>query len=82
MDWFLYDKGLHHERVNDYFHILTVQKMMFFINNFFSKCKHICRKLWISSHLLKKPLIKNLIFSAVSAHVRGYTDQTKARVRV
>ena len=82
MDWFLYDKDLCHETVNDNFHIHTVQKMKFFINNFLSKCKQIRRKLWISSHLLKKPLIENFIFCAVSAHVRRYTDQTKARVLV
>ena len=41
------------------------QKIKFFIQDFFSKCDQICRKLWIWLHLLKKSLMKNLIFSAV-----------------
>ena len=39
--------------------------MKFSIKDFFSKCDQICRKLWISSHLLKKPLMDNFIFCAV-----------------
>ena len=36
------------------------------IKDFFSKCDQICRKLRIWSHLLKKSLMKNFIFCAVS----------------
>ena len=39
--------------------------MKFFIQDFFSKCDQICWKLWIWSHLLKKALMENFIFSAV-----------------
>ena len=35
------------------------------INGFFSKCEQIRRKLRIWSHLLKKSLMENFIFSAV-----------------
>ena len=41
------------------------QKMKFFIEDFFSKCDQIRRKLRIWSHLLKKCLMKNFIFCAV-----------------
>ena len=39
--------------------------MRFSIKEFFSKCDQICKKLWISSHLLKKILMDNFIFCAV-----------------
>ena len=45
--------------------INTAQKMKFFIKDFFSKCDQIRRKLRIWSHLLKKSLMKNIIFCAV-----------------
>ena len=38
-------------------HYYTAQKMKFFINDFFSECDQIRRKLRIWSHLLKKSLI-------------------------
>ena len=41
--------------------------MKFTIKDLFSKCDQIRRFLWIWSHLLKKPLMENLIFSAVDA---------------
>ena len=44
----------------------TTQKMKFSIKDFFSKCDQIRRKLRIWSHLLKRFLIENLIFCAVS----------------
>ena len=44
----------------------TAQKMKFFIKDFFSKCDQIRRKLRIWSHLLKKSLMENFIFCAVS----------------
>ena len=37
----------------------------FFINDFFSKCDQILRKLRIRSHLLNKSLMENFIFCAV-----------------
>ena len=43
----------------------TAQNMKFSIKDFFSKCDHIPRNLRIWSHLLKKYLMKNLIFCAV-----------------
>ena len=47
-------------------HKLTAQKMRFSIKDFFSKWDQICRKLQIWSHLLKKSLMENFIFCAVS----------------
>ena len=44
----------------------TAQKLKFSIKDFLSKCGQIRRKLRICSHLLKKSLMKNLIFWAVS----------------
>ena len=38
------------------------KKMKFFIEDFFSKCDQICRKLRIWPHLFKKSLIGNFIF--------------------
>ena len=42
------------------------KNMTFPIKDFFSKCDQIRRKLWIWSHLLKKFLMKNFIFCAVT----------------
>ena len=42
--------------------IYTAQKMKFSIKDFFSKCDQIRRNLRIWSHLLKKPLMENVIF--------------------
>ena len=47
--------------------ILTALKMEFSIKDFFSKCEQIHSYL-IWSHLLKKSLMENLIFGAVSLH--------------
>ena len=44
---------------------VIAQKMKFLIKDFFSKCDQIRRKLRIWSHLLKKSLMKNIIFCAV-----------------
>ena len=52
----------------DYYH--TAQKMKFSIKDFFSKCDQICRKLRIWSDLLRKSLMENFIFCAVSFY--GY----------
>ena len=43
--------------------------MKFSINDLFSKCDQICRKLRIWSHLLKKSLMDNFIFCAVNFKV-------------
>ena len=45
----------------------TAQKMKFFIKDFFSKFDQIRMKLRIWSHLLKKSLMENFIFCAVTA---------------
>ena len=44
----------------------TAQKMKFFIKDFFRKCDQIRRKPRIWSHLLRKPLMENFIFCAVT----------------
>ena len=44
----------------------TAQKMKISIEDFFSKCDQIRSKLRIWSHLLRKSLMKNFIFCAVS----------------
>ena len=44
----------------------TAQKMKFSIKDFFSKCDQIRSKLGIWSHLLKRSLIENFFFCAVS----------------
>ena len=43
----------------------TAQKIKFSLNNFFSKCDEIRKKLRIWSHSLKKSLMENLIFCVV-----------------
>ena len=53
------------DSVAKHIHSITAQKMKFFINDFFSKCDQIPRKLQIWSHLLKKLLMENFIFCAV-----------------
>ena len=45
--------------------IHCTKKMKFSIKEFFSKCNQICCFCRIRSHLLKKPLMENFIFSAV-----------------
>ena len=35
--------------------------MKFPVKYFFSKCEHICRKVWICLHLLKKSLMENFV---------------------
>ena len=46
------------------FYYFTAKIMKFSIKEFFSKCDQICSFLRIWSHLLKKPLMENLIFCA------------------
>ena len=48
------------------FRNLAAQEMEFSIKDSFSKCDQIRRKLRIWSHLLKKSLMENFIFCAVS----------------
>ena len=43
----------------------SAQKMKFFVKDFFTKCDQIRRKMRISSHLLKKSLMKIFIFCAM-----------------
>ena len=54
-------------------YLSTAQKKIFSIQDFFSKCDQIRRKLRISSHLLKKSLMENFIFSAVVIGLRTHT---------
>ena len=56
----------------------TVQKMKFFIKDFFSKCNQICRKQQIWSHLLKKSLMENFFFCAVE-HIRSRVSGSEFR---
>ena len=54
----------------------SAYKMKFSIKDFFSKCDQIRIFLWIWSHLLKKPLMEDFIFCAVSSFSRIIdTDQ-------
>ena len=45
--------------------LFTVQRINFFINEFFKKCDEIRSFLWIWSHLLKKSFMENFIFCTV-----------------
>ena len=57
---------------------VPAQKMKFSVKDFFSKCDQIRRKLRIWSHLLKKSLMENFIFcavSTVSAGVQKYSSK-------
>ena len=56
-------------------HSNTAQKIKFFINDFFSKCDQIRSFLRIWSHLLKKSLMENFIFCAVTVLV--YRQKTR-----
>ena len=53
-----------HSALNQSIH--TAQKMKFSIKDFFSKCEQIRTFLRICSHLLKKSLMENSIFCAMS----------------
>ena len=48
-----------------YFYTITLHTKKFFIKDFFHKCDQVRRKLRIWSHLLKKYLMENFIFSEV-----------------
>ena len=54
--------------------------MMFSIEDFFSKCDQIRRKLRIWSHLLKKSLMENFIFCAVLLAIWLFDGQLWATV--
>ena len=43
--------------------VVIAQKIKFPIKDFFSKCDHMRRKLWVWSHLLQKSLMENFIFA-------------------
>ena len=47
-----------------------IKKMQFSINDFFSKCDQICRKLWNWLHSLKKSLMENCNSCAVEIDSR------------
>ena len=51
---------------------LTAEKLKFSIKDFFTKCDQIRSFLWIRSHLLKKSLMENFRFCAVTAPVIKY----------
>ena len=53
---------------------ITAQKMKFFIKDYFSKCDQIHSFLQIWSYLLKKSLMENFIFCAVS-FLASYVNQ-------
>ena len=69
--------------------IVTAQKMIFSMKNFFSKCDRIRSFLQIWPHLLKKSLMKNFIFCSVcgkfvsfysrALSIEGTLDQTYFR---
>ena len=50
------------------------KKMKFSIRNFLSKCHQKHRKLRIWSHLLKKSVIENFVFCAVSAKTKRFSE--------
>ena len=54
--------------------------MKFSINDFFSICDQIQRKLWICSHLLKKSLMENLIFCAALINIFWFIVEIAAKV--
>ena len=49
----------------------AAKKMNVSINQSFCRCEQICRKLCIWSHLLKKSLMGNFIFCAVSYFIES-----------
>ena len=53
---------IHFPEMYEIIPIFTEQNMKFSIEDLFSKCHQIHRKLRISSHLLKKSLMENFIF--------------------
>ena len=58
---------------------ITAQKMKFSIKDIFSKCDHIRSFLRICSHLLKKSLMENFIFSEVFKKVIGNSYSRASR---
>ena len=54
----------------DFIVTLTVQKIKLSIKDYFGKRDQIRRKLRIWSHLLKKSLMENFIFDAVSLQIQ------------
>ena len=59
----------------------TAQKVKFSIKDFFSKRDQLRKKLRILSHLLKKSLMENFIFCAVSAAL-DYNETNVSRAKV
>ena len=58
------------------------KKMKFFMKNFFSKCDQIRRLRGIWSHLLKKSLMENFIFCAVSLSLKAVIRFAEQIIRV
>ena len=52
---------------SEFIFLYTAQKIKFFIEHLFSKCDQIHSFMRIWSHLLKKSLMKNLIFCSVKS---------------
>ena len=57
----------------------TTQKMKFFIKDFFNKYEQIRRKLRIWSHLLKKTLMENSTFCAVTVVITIMKESKKIK---
>ena len=55
------------------------QNMKFSVNYFSSKCDQICRFLRIWSHLLKKSLMKNFNFCAVSGLRKSFIKMSRCK---
>ena len=60
--------------------VYTGQKMKFSINDFFSKCDQIQRKLQICSHLPNKSLIENFIFLCIVIRFYNFNSCHEASV--
>ena len=60
---------------------VTAQKMKFFIKDFFRRCEQIRRKLRIWSHLLKKFLTENFIFSALCEPINPFQSSVTFHIK-
>ena len=58
---------------NKFANIHTPQKMKSSIQDIFSECDQIRKKLWVWSDLLKESLIENFVICAVSVKIRCIT---------
>ena len=62
------------------FVMLKAQKMMLLIEHLFSEYDQICRKLSIWPHLLKKYLMQNIIFSAVTVSMKQILFRARFKI--